>query len=211
MNDRAGNAFLLPGQGSQYVGMGSDLVEGLCDVQRIYERADELLDLPLSEIGAAKGGRSGRTLAGGVLGVSHRRRHLVRRCTAYRPPPWGAYGRGGTGAVGHDVRRDRAGSGPRGRCVSSDGRHGSPGELQRPWPGGDQRRSRGRRGRRRDAPRRGRSARHSAERQRRVPLSSHGGRTAGAGGDARRYGDRRSFKSRNWASRASWRSVPARC
>jgi [acyl-carrier-protein] S-malonyltransferase len=30
--------------------MGSDLVEGLCDVQRIYERADELLDLPLSEI-----------------------------------------------------------------------------------------------------------------------------------------------------------------
>jgi [acyl-carrier-protein] S-malonyltransferase len=50
MNDRAGNAFLLPGQGSQYVGMGSDLVEGLCDVQRIYERADELLDLPLSEI-----------------------------------------------------------------------------------------------------------------------------------------------------------------
>ena len=30
--------------------MGSDLVEGLSDVQRIYERADELLDLPLSEI-----------------------------------------------------------------------------------------------------------------------------------------------------------------
>ncbi len=50
MSGRVGNAFLLPGQGSQYVGMGSDLVEGLSDVRRIYERADELLDLPLSEI-----------------------------------------------------------------------------------------------------------------------------------------------------------------
>ena len=43
-------AFLLPGQGSQYVGMGADLVEALPDVQRMYERADALLDMPLSEI-----------------------------------------------------------------------------------------------------------------------------------------------------------------
>ncbi len=50
MNDRSGNAFLLPGQGSQHVGMGSDLVESLPLVRQIYERADELLDLPLSEI-----------------------------------------------------------------------------------------------------------------------------------------------------------------
>ena len=50
MNHRAGSAFLLPGQGSQYVGMGSDLAEGLPIVRQIYERADELLDLPLSKI-----------------------------------------------------------------------------------------------------------------------------------------------------------------
>jgi [acyl-carrier-protein] S-malonyltransferase len=50
MNDRAGNAFLLPGQGSQYVGMGSDLADSLPIVRQIFERADELLDLPLSEI-----------------------------------------------------------------------------------------------------------------------------------------------------------------
>lgn len=32
------------------MGMGSDLLEGLPEVRRIYERADELLDVPLSEI-----------------------------------------------------------------------------------------------------------------------------------------------------------------
>lgn len=47
---RGRNAFLLPGQGSQHVGMGSDLAESLPVVRQIYERADELLDVPLSEI-----------------------------------------------------------------------------------------------------------------------------------------------------------------
>ncbi|MEJ2311254.1 MAG: ACP S-malonyltransferase [Gemmatimonadales bacterium] len=47
---RGRNAFLLPGQGSQHVGMGSDLAESLPVVRQIYERADELLGLPLSEI-----------------------------------------------------------------------------------------------------------------------------------------------------------------
>ena len=50
MEDWKGTAFLLPGQGSQYVGMGSDLATSLPDVHEIYEQADDLLGIPLSRI-----------------------------------------------------------------------------------------------------------------------------------------------------------------
>ena len=48
MSDRT--AVLMPGQGSQFVGMGWDLAEAYPEVRRIYERADEILGVRLSEI-----------------------------------------------------------------------------------------------------------------------------------------------------------------
>lgn len=50
MSGWGGTAFLFPGQGSQYVGMGSDLAAALPEVAELYARADDLLGLPLSEI-----------------------------------------------------------------------------------------------------------------------------------------------------------------
>lgn len=50
MSDIARSALLLPGQGAQYVGMGSDLANEFGAVRELYERADELLGHPLSEI-----------------------------------------------------------------------------------------------------------------------------------------------------------------
>jgi len=46
MSDRT--AVLMPGQGSQFVGMGWDLAEAYPEVRRIYERADEILGVRLS-------------------------------------------------------------------------------------------------------------------------------------------------------------------
>lgn len=48
MSDRT--ALLMPGQGSQSVGMGWDLAEAYPSVRALYERADDVLGLPLSEI-----------------------------------------------------------------------------------------------------------------------------------------------------------------
>jgi [acyl-carrier-protein] S-malonyltransferase len=43
-------AFVFPGQGSQYVGMGAELIERSAAAAAIYERADAALGIPLSRL-----------------------------------------------------------------------------------------------------------------------------------------------------------------
>lgn len=43
-------AWLFPGQGSQYVGMGRDLAEAFPEVAELYRQADALLGVPLSRL-----------------------------------------------------------------------------------------------------------------------------------------------------------------
>jgi [acyl-carrier-protein] S-malonyltransferase len=44
------NAYLFPGQGSQYVGMGQALYEAHPEVQALFAEADEALGIPLTQI-----------------------------------------------------------------------------------------------------------------------------------------------------------------
>lgn len=46
----AATAFVFPGQGSQYVGMGKDLYERNEDARPLFQRADSLLGFPLSQL-----------------------------------------------------------------------------------------------------------------------------------------------------------------
>lgn len=43
-------ALLLPGQGSQFVGMGSDLAQAFATARELYEEADDILEVRLSEL-----------------------------------------------------------------------------------------------------------------------------------------------------------------
>ncbi len=43
-------AWLFPGQGSQFVGMGQDLVEAYPEARKIFQRADDVLGLSLSRL-----------------------------------------------------------------------------------------------------------------------------------------------------------------
>lgn len=43
-------AFLFPGQGSQFVGMGRDLARAFPEARQLLERADEVLEFPLSRL-----------------------------------------------------------------------------------------------------------------------------------------------------------------
>ena len=50
MLDEATTAFLFPGQGSQFVGMGRALAEAHRVARQTFEEADEQLDFPLSKL-----------------------------------------------------------------------------------------------------------------------------------------------------------------
>ena len=43
-------AFVFPGQGSQYIGMGKDLVTGNAQAKILFEKADDLLGFQISKI-----------------------------------------------------------------------------------------------------------------------------------------------------------------
>ena len=43
-------AFLFPGQGSQFVGMGIELYQQSCAARSVFDRVDSALDKPISKL-----------------------------------------------------------------------------------------------------------------------------------------------------------------
>lgn len=50
MNERKGIAFVFPGQGAQYVGMGRDFYENFSEAKMVFEKANEILQFDLARL-----------------------------------------------------------------------------------------------------------------------------------------------------------------
>jgi len=90
MADLAKTAYVFPGQGSQWVGMGKDLYEGFTSAKSVFDRADEVLGFPLSKLcfeGPEDELRQTINAQPAILTVSYACWQAVRETGGNLPPP----------------------------------------------------------------------------------------------------------------------------